>query len=100
MRKKKVLKGHPVQPDKKFASPVVSRLINKIMKRGEKRKATRIVYQAAGIVEKKTSAVFLTILEGALANIRPIVEMKRRSGLKGRLPKAIDEVRSMKIALR
>ncbi|MCE8167857.1 MAG: 30S ribosomal protein S7 [Candidatus Moeniiplasma glomeromycotorum] len=100
MRKKKIIKGHPVKPDRKFSSPIVGKLINKVMKRGEKRKATQIVYQAAEIVEKKTSAAFLTILEKALGNIKPAIEMKRRSGLKGRFPKAIDEVRSMKIALR
>src|SRR3954465_3338626 len=102
MRKKKVIKGHPIKPDKKFASPLVSQLINKVMKNGEKRKATRIVYQAAQLIEKNTSSPFLTVLEGALVNIKPVIEMKSRKigGSKHRVPKEIDEVRSVKIALR
>ncbi|CAG8509662.1 202_t:CDS:1 [Paraglomus occultum] len=72
------------------------------MKDGEKRKAMNIVYQAAQTIEKKTSLPFLTVLEGAVANVRPAIEMKsRRVGAsKQRVPKEIDEVRSMKIALR
>ncbi|CAG8506244.1 10171_t:CDS:10 [Gigaspora margarita] len=78
-----VIKGHPVKPDKKFASPLVSQLINKVMKNGEKRKATRIVYQAAQLIEKNTSSPFLTILEGALVNIKPVIEMKSRKIVEG-----------------
>jgi len=102
MRKKKVIKGHTVKPDPKFASVVVSSLTNKVMKNGEKRKATNIVYHAAHEVEKKTSLPFLTVLEGALVNVKPAIEMKsRRVGAsKQRIPKEIGEVRSMKIALR
>ena len=102
MRKKTVIKKHPVKPDKKFASPVVSQLINKVMRCGKKRKATNIVYQSAEIIEKNTSTPFLTILEGALVNVKPAIEMKSRKigGSKYRVPKEIDEVRSTKIALR
>ncbi len=102
MRKKKVIKRHPVKPDKKFTSSVVSQLINKVMRCGEKRKATRIVYQSAEIIEKNTSSPFLTILEGALTNVKPAIEMRSRKigGGKYRVPKEIDEIRSMKIALR
>jgi len=52
MRKKKVIKPHEIKPDSKFASILVSKLINKVMKGGEKRTATLIVYKAAEIVEK------------------------------------------------
>ncbi|CAG8555041.1 2669_t:CDS:2, partial [Ambispora gerdemannii] len=81
--KEQVIKGHPVKPDKKFASPLVSQLINKVMKNGEKRKATQIVYQAAQLIEKNTSSPFLTVLEGALVNIKPVIEMKSRKIVEG-----------------
>lgn len=102
MRKKKVIKVHAIKPDPKFSSVIVSRLTNKVMKDGKKRKAREIVYQAAVIVEKKNSLPFLTVLEGALANIKPGIEMKsRRIGAsKQRIPKEIDDQRSLKIALR
>jgi len=102
MRKKKVIKPHAIKPDPKFASVIVSRLTNKIMKDGKKRKAREIVYKAAAIVEKKTSLPFLTVFEKALANIKPAIEMKsRRIGAsKQRIPKEIDDHRSSKVALR
>src|SRR5438874_10845850 len=102
MLKKKVIKAHVIKPDPKFASVIVSLLTNKVMKDGKKRKARTIVYKAAVIVEKKTSLQFLTVLEGALANVKPAIEMKsRRIGAsKKRIPKEIDDNRSMKTALR
>ena len=97
MRKKKVIKGHLVKPDKKFTSSLVSQLINKVMRCGEKRTATRIVYQSAEIIEKNTSSPFLTILEGALVNVKPVIEMKSRKigGSKHRVPKEIDEIEAI-----
>jgi len=155
MRKKKVIKPHEIKPDPKFGSITVSKLINKVMRNGEKRKAREIVYQAAAVIEKwfkeqpakqkkeekiaqgvveaekeekkipsemeqvkpanqtaetdqeketlkTTSSPFLTVLEGALTNIKPGVEMKRKKqgSASYRIPKIIDEVRALKIALR
>jgi len=57
-------------------------------------------------LEKELSEVnsspFLTVLEGALVNIKPAIEMKsRRIGAsKQRIPKEIDDNRATKIALR
>jgi ribosomal protein S7 len=152
-RKKRKIKKHLIKPDKRFGSVTVSKLINKVMRKGEKRTATKIVYQAAEVIEKwfkekqakqkkekpvaekvvelkkaeeknpsevkefgladqireadselpKTSSLpFLTVLEGALANIKPSIEMKRRKrgSASYRVPKIIDEVRALKIALR
>jgi ribosomal protein S7 len=52
MRKKTKYKKHPVKPDEKYNSPVVGKLINKVMSNGERRIARRIVYQTAEVVEK------------------------------------------------
>ncbi|CAG8760723.1 6565_t:CDS:1, partial [Cetraspora pellucida] len=95
MRKKKVIKRHVINPDPKFASVIVSRLINKVMKNGEKRKARNIVYEAAQIIEKKTSLPFLTVFEGARTNAKPGLEMKSRrvGATKQRVPKEIDDER-------
>lgn len=102
MRKKRKIESHLVQPDKKFASVTVARLINKVMKNGEKRKAVKIVYQAAQIVEKNTSSPFLTILEGALENIKPSLETKSRKfgASNRRFPVKVEEKRALTLALR
>ncbi|CAG8483236.1 23588_t:CDS:2 [Gigaspora margarita] len=46
------------------------------MKDGEKRKARKLVYQAAQLVEEKTSLPFLTVFEGAVANAKPYWELR------------------------
>ena len=101
MRKKKIIKKHPVKPDEKYSSPVVTKLINKVMKDGEKRKAKKIVYRAAEIVEKKISLPFLTVLKGAVENAKIGIEMKRIKigGGNYRVPKPIEEGRDEKKVL-
>src|SRR3954452_8023870 len=51
---------------------------------------------------KTTSSAFLSVLEKALINIKPGIEMKRKrqGSASYRVPKIIDEVRCLKIALR
>jgi small subunit ribosomal protein S7 len=103
VRKKKIIKGHSIKPDKKFASPIVAKLINKVMRDGEKRKATKIVYQAAQIVEKNVvDTPFLVVVEKAVANTKPGLEMKRRKigGANYRIPQPISEERALKTVLR
>ncbi|RHZ35377.1 30S ribosomal protein S7 [endosymbiont GvMRE of Glomus versiforme] len=102
MRKKKIIKEHLIKPDLKYSSENVSKLINKIMKDGEKRKAKKIVYQAAQLVEKKNSLPFLDVLEKALANIKPtLITISRKFGsLKQRIPVEIKGRRSIKLALK
>ena len=101
MRKKKVIKRRAVKPDRKFSSQVVSRLINKVMKCGEKRKAAKIVYKAAQMIEKNTSSSFLTFLEEALINIKPDLELKSRKigGAKYRIPTKVGEWRALFLAI-
>ena len=102
MRKKKIIKRRPIKPDKKFSSTVVNQLINYVMRKGEKRLAARIVYQAADEVEKNTSAPFLTILEGAIANVKPSLETRsrKRGGSTQRVPMKVEERRALTLALR
>ena len=71
MRKSRVIKKHPVRLDKKYNSLIITSLKNKVMKDGEARKASKIVYQSAEVVEKKLSQPFPTILETALENVKP-----------------------------
>jgi small subunit ribosomal protein S7 len=102
MRKKKVIKRHQISPDRRFFSTIVSQLINKVMKNGEKRKAVNIVYKAADLVEKATSAPFLSIFEEALKNVKPELETKSRKfgGSNQRIPVKVGEKRSLTLALR
>ena len=102
MRKKKVITRRLIKPDKKFNSTVVAQLINKVMRRGEKRIAMWIVYQAALIVEEKTHSPFLTVLEESLTNVKPSLETKSRKfgGSNRRIPVKVEERRALTLASR
>ena len=67
-----------IPPDVKYQSAVVAKLINKIMTCGKKSTAERIVYQALQIMEQETSKAPVTILEQAIKNATPLLQVKPR----------------------
>jgi small subunit ribosomal protein S7 len=71
-------KKREIPPDAKFNNIVIARLINKVMRDGKKTTAERIVYGALEIVEQREDKEGLTILENALRNVTPLLEVKPR----------------------
>ena len=67
-----------VFPDPKYHNIVVSKMVNKIMNRGNKRTAERIVYDALDILEERSSKDPVTALEQAIKNATPLLEVKPR----------------------
>ena len=66
-------------PDSRYKSPLVSHLINMVMKNGKKTVAERIVYGAIERVsEKLEKGDPIDLLLGALENVRPKLEVKSR----------------------
>ncbi|WNE41476.1 MAG: 30S ribosomal protein S7 [Mycoplasmataceae bacterium] len=102
MRKKKLIKNHPLKEDFKYSSLVVSELINKVMLSGLKEKASRIVYSSFDDLEKKFSTSPLTILEQALENLRPKLELRTRKigGANCQVPFEVEPKRALTLTLR
>ena len=68
-----------ILPDPKFHSEMVTRFINMVMVSGKKSVAEKIVYGAiATISEKNKSADAVDLVEKALDNVSPMVEVKSR----------------------
>ena len=68
-----------LNPDRKYQSVMVQRLINKSMLDGKKQVAERAVYSALEIAAKKLKSEDpLEVFEKALANIQPNFEVKSR----------------------
>jgi len=66
-------------PDPKFGSEMLAKFINMIMESGKKAVAERIVYGALGHVSQRNkSAESIELLDSALENISPLVEVKSR----------------------
>lgn len=77
-RKKTKSLQRKVQPDRKYNSPLVQRLINKVMLDGKKTKAENIVYGALEELEKRTEKPALDVFETAMKNVYPQLEIKSR----------------------
>ncbi|HSW81485.1 MAG TPA: 30S ribosomal protein S7 [Candidatus Saccharimonas sp.] len=68
-----------VNPDRKYNSVLVQRLINKTMVDGKKQSAERAVYQAMEIAAKKLKIDDPAVMfEKAIKNIYPSLEVKSR----------------------
>ena len=66
-----------ITPDPVFQNPLVSRLINKVMKEGKKTVAQKIVYETFESI-KSQGADPIETFEKALENITPKMEVKPR----------------------
>ena len=68
----------PTDPDPKYNSELVSKLINKVMRDGKKSTAQMIVYEAFDIAAQRLDSTPLEVFEQALDNVRPVVEVRPR----------------------
>jgi small subunit ribosomal protein S7 len=67
-----------ILPDPKFHDLQIAKFINMIMRNGKKSTAERILYFALDNVTQKSSMDSIELLEKALENVRPTVEVKSR----------------------
>ena len=66
------------QPDPIHDSVLVTQFINKILQRGKRNLAERIVYDALTIVEEKTGSEPVGTLKRAVDNLKPPLEVRSR----------------------
>ncbi len=90
-----------VLPDPKHGSETIARFINMVMYSGKKSVAEKIVYGAMDVIGEKNSAP-LEVVEKALANISPAVEVKSRrvGGATYQVPVQIEGSRRQSLAMR
>ena len=67
-----------ILPDPKFGSQEVSKFVNVLMTGGKKSVAERILYGAFDQITAKSGKDALEVFTVALANLRPLVEVKSR----------------------
>ena len=75
-------KGPParryLQPDPIYKSVLVTQLVNKILQRGKRSVAEKIVYAALTSIQEKTGSDPLDTLKRAIENVRPQLEVRSR----------------------
>ncbi len=89
-------------PDARFNSETVARFINKVMERGKKGLAERIVYGAMETIQQRTGREPLEVFEQALYNATPVLEVKPRrvGGATYQVPVQIEGERRRSLAIR
>ena len=101
-RRRRAVK-RPLRLDSKYHSTLVSRLVNTVMIQGRKTTAERIVYRAFDeILEKVPAANPLDILQRAVDNAKPRLEVKGRrvGGATYQVPVEVKSKRAQALALR
>jgi small subunit ribosomal protein S7 len=100
-RRKNAIK-RPVLADARYDSQTVSKFINVLMYQGKKSTAERMFYDAMDIVEAKTSQPGVNIFKQALANLKPVVEVKSRrvGGATYQVPVEVRPERRTALAMR
>ena len=91
-----------LQPDPVYKSRLVSLLVARVLKSGKKTLAERIVYQALDIILEKTKENPVILLEKAVKNVTPQVEVKSRrvGGSTYQVPIEIRAYRGTNISLK
>ena len=91
-----------VEADPRYNSELVTRFINRIMDGGNKSKATRIMYDAMKSMGERMNKPPLEILEEAMSNVKPVLEVKPRrvGGSTYQIPVEVAPHRQLSLAMR
>jgi len=95
------IKKRTIKPDYIHNSVSVAVFINKVMKKGKKNTAEKIVYDAFDEIKKKNKEPLL-VFEEALKNATPLVEVrpKRVGGATYQVPVPVERDRALTLATR
>jgi len=91
-----------IDPDIRYNSRNVQVLINNILKKGKKSSASQIVYDALGIVQETTKKEPVEVLDAALKNVGPVMEVRPRrvGGATYQVPMEVEPERKLTLAVR
>jgi small subunit ribosomal protein S7 len=89
-------------PDAKYNNLTLSEIINKFMLSGKRSKAESMIYDALDIIQEKEKNDPITILDQALKNSTPLLEVKARrvGGATYQVPVEVDASRGRALAIR
>ncbi|ACR01937.1 MULTISPECIES: 30S ribosomal protein S7 [Thauera] len=102
MPRRREVPKREVLPDPKFGNQDVSKFINVIMQSGKKSVAERIVYGAFDHISSKSGKDPLEVFSVAVANVKPVVEVKSRrvGGANYQVPVEVRPSRRMALSMR
>jgi small subunit ribosomal protein S7 len=91
-----------LMPDPVHRSVVVTQVVNKVLQRGKRSNAEKIVYDALTEIEEKTGGDPVSTLKRAVENVRPVLEVKSRrvGGATYQVPVEVRPRRATTLAIR
>ena len=91
-----------LMPDPVYRSVVVTQLVNKVLQRGKRSLAEKVVYDALADIERKTGTEPVTAVKRAVENVRPALEVKSRrvGGATYQVPTEVRPRRATTLAIR
>ena len=91
-----------IGPDPVFENATVHRLINKVMTRGKRSVAEKIVYDALDRVSERTGKPPIEVLEQAIKTVTPVLEVRSRrvGGANYQVPVEVPQRRARTLAVR
>ena len=102
MARRPILKKRIINPDPFYESVLVQKIVNQLMKKGKKNLAHRLFNQVIQEIEKKTKQDPIQIIEQAIQNAAPSIEIRTRriGGAVYSIPIEISSERSISIAIK
>ena len=102
MPRRREVPKREVLPDPKYGNVDIAKFMNVIMRSGKKAVAERIVYGAFDEIERKAKKDPLEVFNTAIANIKPVVEVRSRrvGGANYQVPVEVRPIRRMALAMR
>ena len=102
MPRRREVPKRTVLPDPKFGSEMLTKFVNMMMRDGKKSTAEHIVYGALDVITDRGKGDSMEVLEQALENVRPVVEVKSRrvGGATYQVPVEVRPVRRTALAMR
>ena len=89
-------------PDAKYDNELVTRIISRVMVGGKRSTAEGVMYDALSIIEQRESKDPVSILEEAVKNATPLLEVKPRrvGGATYQVPVEVSPRRGLSLAIR
>ena len=102
MPRRRIVARRQVLPDPKFGSHLLAKFVNMLMEDGKKSVAERIMYGALETMATKKGGEPLNLLDQAMENVRPVVEVKSRrvGGATYQVPVEVRPARRNSLAMR
>ena len=102
MPRRREVPKREILPDPKFGSLQIAKFVNMLMKSGKKSTAESIMYRALDNVTDKASGDPVEVMDKALENVSPMVEVKSRrvGGATYQVPVEVRASRRVTLAMR